>query len=134
MLKSNFNQFHKQFSENLPRSLERTISLLDEIGNPQNKIKNIIHIAGTNGKGSILSYIKSCLTMNNLKVNAFTSPHLVQINERILINNKIVEDKLLEKTIDRLFQYSKDRKIAFLNLLLVVRYIYLISTKQIGIF
>ena len=97
MLKSNFNQFHKQFSENLPRSLERTISLLDEIGNPQNKIKNIIHIAGTNGKGSILSYIKSCLTVNNLKVNAFTSPHLVQINERILINNKIVEDKLLEK-------------------------------------
>ena len=85
MLKSNFNQFHKQFSENLPRSLERTISLLDEIGNPQNKIKNIIHIAGTNGKGSILSYIKSCLTVNNLKVNAFTSPHLVQINERILI-------------------------------------------------
>ena len=113
MLKSNFNQFHKQFSENLPRSLERTISLLDEIGNPQNKIKNIIHIAGTNGKGSILSYIKSCLTVNNLKVNAFTSPHLVQINERILINNKIVEDKLLEKTIDRLFQHSKDRKIAF---------------------
>ena len=39
MLKSNFNQFHKQFSENLPRSLERTISLLDEIENPQNKLR-----------------------------------------------------------------------------------------------
>jgi len=113
MLKSNFNQFHKQFSENLPRSLERTISLLDNIENPQNKIKNIIHIAGTNGKGSILSYIKSCLIMNNLKVNAFTSPHLVKINERILIDNKIVKDKLLEKTIDRLLQDSKNRKIAF---------------------
>ena len=72
MLKSNFNQFHKQFSENLPRSLGRTISLLDEIGNPQNKIKNIIHIAGTNGKGSILSYIKSCLTLNNLKAVSYT--------------------------------------------------------------
>ena len=113
MLKNNFNQFHKQFSENLPRSLERTINLLNEIGNPQNEIKNIIHIAGTNGKGSILSYIKSCLTMNNLKVNAFTSPHLVQINERILINNKIIEDELLNKTIDRLFQYSKNMNIAF---------------------
>ena len=54
MLKNNFNQFHKQFSENLPRSLERTNNLLNEIGKPQNKIKNIIHIAGTNGKGSIL--------------------------------------------------------------------------------
>ena len=113
MLKNNFNQFHKQFSENLPRSLERTISLLNEIGNPQNEIKNIIHIAGTNGKGSILSYIKSCLTMNNLEVNAFTSPHLVKVNERILINNKIIEDDLLEKTIDKLFQYSKNRNIAF---------------------
>jgi len=117
MLKNNFNQFHKQFSENLPRSLERTISLLNEIGNPQNEIKNIIHIAGTNGKGSILSYIKSCLTMSNLKVNAFTSPHLVQINERILINNKIIEDELLEKTIDRLFQYSTNRNIAFFEFL-----------------
>ena len=113
MLKNNFNQFHKQFSENLPRSLERTNSLLNEIGKPQNKIKNIIHIAGTNGKGSILSYIKSCLTMNNLKVNAFTSPHLVRINERILINNHIVEDDILEKTIDKLFQYSNNRNIAF---------------------
>jgi len=113
MLKNNFNQFHKQFSENLPRSLERTNSLLNEIGKPQNKIKNIIHIAGTNGKGSILSYIKSCLTMNNLKVNAFTSPHLVRINERILINNHIVEDDILEKTIDKLFQYSNNGNIAF---------------------
>ena len=113
MLKNNFNQFHKQFSENLPRSLERTNSLLNEIGKPQNKIKNIIHIAGTNGKGSILSYIKSCLTMNNLKVNAFTSPHLVRINERILINNQIVEDDILEKTIDKLFQYSNNGNIAF---------------------
>ena len=113
MLKNNFNQFHKQFSENLPRSLERTNSLLNEIGKPQNKIKNIIHIAGTNGKGSILSYINSCLTMNNLKVNAFTSPHLVRINERILINNHIVEDDILEKTIDKLFQYSNNGNIAF---------------------
>ena len=113
MLKNNSNQFHKQFSENLPRSLERAISLLNEIGNPQNEIKNIIHIAGTNGKGSILSYIKSCLTMNKFKVNAFTSPHLVRINERILINNKIVGDDLLEKTIDKLFQYSNNRNIAF---------------------
>jgi len=113
MLKNNLNQFHKQFSENLPRSLERTISLLNEIGNPQNEIKNIIHIAGTNGKGSILSYIKSCLTMKNLKVNAYTSPHLVRINERILINNRIIEDDLLEKTIGKLFQYSKNRNIAF---------------------
>ena len=113
MLKNNFNQFHKQFSENLPRSLERTNSLLNEIGKPQNKIKNIIHIAGTNGKGSILSYIKSCLTMNNLKVNAFTSPHLVRINERIVINNQVVEDDLLEETIDKLFQYSNNGNIAF---------------------
>ena len=113
MLKNNLNQFHKQFSENLPRSLERTSNLLNEIGDPQNEIKNIIHIAGTNGKGSILSYIKSCLKMKNLKVNAFTSPHLVRINERILINNKIIEDDLLEKTIGKLFQYSKNRNIAF---------------------
>ena len=88
MLKNDIELFVEKFSENLPRSLERIYSLLDRIDNPQNSIKNVIHIAGTNGKGSVLSYIKSCLLMDKQKVNAFTSPHLIKITERILIDNK----------------------------------------------
>jgi Folylpolyglutamate synthase len=60
MLKNDIELFVEKFSENLPRSLERIYGLLDRIDNPQNSIKNVIHIAGTNGKGSVLSYIKSC--------------------------------------------------------------------------
>ena len=46
-----------------------------------------IHFAGTNGKGSVLTFLKSCLFHNNLTVNALISPHLLRINERIVIKN-----------------------------------------------
>ena len=97
MLKSNFNQFHKNFSENLPRSLERTISLLDEIGNPQNKIKNIIHIAGTNGKGSITSFLESILYEAKKNIGVTTSPHLLDICERIRVNKKNIDKNEFER-------------------------------------
>ena len=66
----------------------RISKLLKKIGNPHESLPPVIHIAGTNGKGSVLSYIKSCLLMDKQKVNAFTSPHLIKITERILIDNK----------------------------------------------
>ena len=55
MLKNDIELFVGKFSENLPRSLKRIYGLLAKIDNPQNRITNVIHIAGTNGKGSVLS-------------------------------------------------------------------------------
>ena len=105
MLKSNFDQFHKQFSENLPRSLERTISLLDEIGNPQNKIKNIIHIAGTNGKGSVAHMLCSVLQQSGYKVGLFTSPHILDFRERIRIDGIKISKVFVEDFINKYKRY-----------------------------
>jgi dihydrofolate synthase/folylpolyglutamate synthase len=66
-------------------SLDRIICLLEKLGNPQKKIKNIIHIAGTNGKGSVLAYLSSILLSSGYTVDSYTSPHLVHFNERIKI-------------------------------------------------
>jgi dihydrofolate synthase/folylpolyglutamate synthase len=67
-------------------------SILHNLGNPQDTYK-CIHVAGTNGKGSIASALSSILHTSGYKVGLYTSPHLVKFNERICINNKPVSDK-----------------------------------------
>ena len=67
--------------------LDRINQFLNTIDNPQDKIPSI-HIAGTNGKGSVLKYIESILIEAGYKVGSFTSPHLVDYTERICINNQ----------------------------------------------
>ena len=117
MLNNNIDLFIEKFSKNLPRSLDRIYGLLDRIGNPQNSITNIIHITGTNGKGSVLSYIKSCLLTDKKKVNAFISPHLIKITERILIDNKFVDDDVFARTVDTLFTKLNEEEIVFFEFL-----------------
>ena len=66
-------------------SLDRVSLLLGKLGNPEKKIKNIIHVAGTNGKGSVIAYLSSILLAAGYTVDTYTSPHLVSFNERIKI-------------------------------------------------
>ena len=64
-------------------SLERINSLLNKLGNPENNLPSTIHIAGTNGKGSTLAFLRSMLEEDKFKVDVYTSPHLINFNERI---------------------------------------------------
>lgn len=61
--------------------LERMHRLLERLGNPERKLPPVIHIAGTNGKGSTLAYLRATLEAAGLRVHAYTSPYLVRINE-----------------------------------------------------
>ena len=72
-------------------SLEETRAFLDYLGSPDENIK-IIHVAGTNGKGSVCSYISSVLTKADYSVGLFTSPHLVSLNERFAIDGKPISE------------------------------------------
>ena len=78
--------------------LHRTKALLKKCGDPHKKI-NFIHIAGTNGKGSTASFIANILKYNNLKVGLYTSPHLINFNERIRINGKSIPNKTIDNFI-----------------------------------
>jgi dihydrofolate synthase/folylpolyglutamate synthase len=72
---------------------------LAKLGSPQKKLKNIILIAGTKGKGSTAAMINSCLIANRFKTGLYTSPHLSRINERIRINNKEISQIELDRYI-----------------------------------
>ncbi|MGB3402145.1 MAG: folylpolyglutamate synthase/dihydrofolate synthase family protein [Microcoleaceae cyanobacterium] len=80
-----FLERYQRFGVHL--GLERINLLLANLGNPQN-IVPIIHVAGTNGKGSVCAYLSSVLTAAGYRVGRYTSPHLVDWTERICINQK----------------------------------------------
>lgn len=71
-------------------TIEDTRAYLDKLGNPDKKMK-IIHVAGTNGKGSVCAYLRHMLEAAGYRVAVFTSPHLVDIRERFLVKGKMIE-------------------------------------------
>ena len=85
---------------------ELTRELLSRLGNPQEGIK-IIHVAGTNGKGSVCAYLNAMLLAGGKKTGLFTSPHLVRINERFQINGEDVSD---EQFLDAFLKVEKAAK------------------------
>ena len=92
-------------------TIEDTRDFLDYLGNPQDNL-NIIHVAGTNGKGSVCNYISTVLTKADYTVGMFTSPHLVSVNERFAIDGKPVSEgvfvEVFIETIRRVMEYGKD--------------------------
>ena len=70
--------------------------LCRRLGNPQDDLK-IIHIAGTNGKGSVCAFMTSVLKKAGFRTGTFISPHLVEIRERFLINGELVENGIFEE-------------------------------------
>ncbi|MEK6599576.1 MAG: folylpolyglutamate synthase/dihydrofolate synthase family protein [Deltaproteobacteria bacterium] len=80
--------------------LERIKAILESLDNPQDKL-NIIHVAGTNGKGSTAAVIASILLKAGYKVGLYTSPHLVRFNERIRIDGKEIPNKNIAKLVER---------------------------------
>ena len=77
--------------------LDRMYQALERLDNPHKKLPKVIHIAGTNGKGSTLAFLRSIFESANYKVHAYSSPHLVDFNERIYLAGKNIEDDFLNK-------------------------------------
>lgn len=83
--------------------LERISNLLKELGNPEKDLK-CIHVAGTNGKGSICKYLYEALRKGNYSVGLYTSPFLEVFNERIEIDGKMITDKELDEYTSRVLE------------------------------
>ena len=73
--------------------LDRMLEIMDRLDNPHLKIPKVIHIAGTNGKGSTASMLASILTASGEKVGLFTSPHILDFKERIRINGLTISEE-----------------------------------------
>ncbi|TVQ82618.1 MAG: bifunctional folylpolyglutamate synthase/dihydrofolate synthase [Micavibrio sp.] len=78
---------------------ERMLPLLEKLGNTHLKLPPVIHIAGTNGKGSVLAYLQAVFEAAGHPVHKFTSPHLVHFNERIVTAGKDIDDPLLKESL-----------------------------------
>ena len=85
--------------------LERITALLDRLGNPQERLPPVLHVAGTNGKGSTCAFLRAAIEAAGLTAHAYTSPHLVRFNERIRIAGTLIDDatlaRLLEEVLDQ---------------------------------
>ena len=73
-------------------SLERMQRLMAQLGHPERRLPDTIHVAGTNGKGSTIAYLRAILEAASLSVHVYTSPHLVRMNESIRLGGMLVSD------------------------------------------
>src|SRR3989338_5494855 len=110
-----------------PRQFRRTIFnmrlLLGQLGNPERKLK-IIHVTGTNGKGSVCAMMQSALMEAGYKAGLYTSPHLKRFNERIRVNNELISDKEIIEYYEKIKKYSDRNKNTFFEITTAMAYLY----------
>ncbi len=103
-------------------SLDRLKKLLHKLGDPHLDLPKTIHIAGTNGKGSIQSFTRKILVNNGYTCDAYISPHLTRFNERIVINNKDVSTKKLYETLLFVKKINNNNPITFFEITTAVAF------------
>ncbi|WP_035690599.1 bifunctional folylpolyglutamate synthase/dihydrofolate synthase [Azospirillum halopraeferens] len=105
-----------RFRGRLPRAIDLTLGrvhrLLGRLGDPHRRLAPVIHVAGTNGKGSTVAFLRAMLEAAGLRVHAFTSPHLVTIHECVRLaapgGGRLVEDAVLADALERCDRASAD--------------------------
>ena len=97
-------------------SLDRVCNLLEKLDNPQNKINNIVHIAGTNGKFSTLKFIQDILKSNSKSTNAYISPHLIRFNERFQLMDKEISNEELYSVLNKVRDFNHSDPITFFEI------------------
>src|SRR6266404_4440849 len=75
--------------------LDRVLRLLAAVGHPEKRLPPVVHVAGTNGKGSVIAYLRAMLEAAGYRVHVYTSPHLVRFNERIRLAGRLVDETAL---------------------------------------
>ncbi len=93
--------------------LERIERVLAKLGNPQDRLPPIVHIAGTNGKGSTIAYLRAFSEAQGLKAHVYTSPHLVHFRERIIVGSNEIEDAYLIDVLSRVRQANGEAPLSF---------------------
>jgi dihydrofolate synthase/folylpolyglutamate synthase len=103
--------------------LERISELLDRLGRPQDKLPPIFHVAGTNGKGSTIAFLRAALEGAGHEVHAFTSPHLVRFNERIRIAGRLIDDEPLAALLTEVLDASDGIEPSFFEVATAVAFL-----------
>ena len=113
-------------SPKIKLGLERVQALLDKVGNPEKKLK-CIHVAGTNGKGSVCAMLQSVLIESGYKVGMYTSPHLKKFNERIRVNDTLITDREIVEYFIRIKPHITDH--SFFEITTAMAFLYFYEKK-----
>lgn len=93
--------------------IERLLSMLD---NPQHRLPPVIHVAGTNGKGSVVATLRACLEAGGWRVHVYTSPHLVRFHERIRVAGRLIEEDDLVALLEECEHANRGEPITFFEI------------------
>lgn len=93
--------------------LARVERFLDLLGNPQKRLPPVVHVAGTNGKGSLLAYLQAIFEAAGLRVHRYSSPHLVRFNERIILAGQVIDDVYLTDLLRRIGPLIEEQPVTF---------------------
>lgn len=112
------------------QSVKKMKKIMNLLGNPQNQLK-IIHVTGTNGKGSFIEMLNNILSKSDLKVGKFISPHLVCYNERISINGKNIKDEEIQEIYEKIIPViqKENLEISFFEFFTILALVYFYKEK-----
>ncbi|HCR86216.1 MAG TPA: bifunctional folylpolyglutamate synthase/dihydrofolate synthase [Alphaproteobacteria bacterium] len=102
-----------QTKHKIDLTLDRVFKALEMLDNPQYKLPPVIHVAGTNGKGSTIAFLRAIFEAANYKCHVYTSPHLIKFNERIVISGNEITDDYLASLIEEVSIKCKSLNLTF---------------------
>ncbi len=109
-------------------SLENVLSLFKHLNNPEQHLK-IIHVGGTNGKGSTSNIISSILQEHGKNIGVFSSPHILDVRERIKINDVYISKDFFSEFIRKHIKYFTENKVSFFEILFSMSVCYFLKNK-----
>lgn len=111
------------YPEKVDLSLDRLYRLLKKLGNPQDKTPPVIHVAGTNGKGSTIACLRAIMEAAGYKCHVYTSPHLLRFNERIRLAGELITDEYLIELIEEVRRINAGEPISFFEVTTAVAFL-----------
>lgn len=116
-------RFTTLFPKLIDLSLDRMLRLLADLGNPHLRLPPVIHVAGTNGKGSAIAAMRAVLEAGGYKVHVYTSPHLVRFAERIRLVGALVDEGLLAELLRHVEEINAGKPITFFEVTTAVAFL-----------
>lgn len=109
-------------------TLDRIERLLTRMASPHRKLPPVFHVAGTNGKGSTVAFLRAGLEAAGYRVHAFTSPHLVRVNERIRIAGQLVTDEEFAESLAEVLRFNAGQPLSFFEALTAAAFLLFAAT------
>ena len=103
--------------------LERVQDLLHRLDHPERRLPPVVHVAGTNGKGSTIAFLRAMLEAEGRSVQCYTSPHLVRFHERIRINGKLISEDTLVSLLERCEAANDRRNITYFEITTIAAFL-----------